>query len=448
MIDNELIKKAESGDAEAMYRLGNQFLEAGNADQAVLWIYQAHENGNLDASFELGRLMVRSENYDEALECLSTAAEADSENGDCAAFLLATMYSQGKGVPTNESESFQWLSKICNRGRGGEVYKQACYLMGLRLRTLQLENKRDELLNIQKMLHGEKITASAGQPVLESPYPWFKRAAAQGHFEAMYQLANAFFDGEYTDISEEEALRWMKQASNGGVASAKIFLAGHYDKSDGSPEEHRLAHDLYLDLIQNREKYDLSDETYTELLRSLAFLTHCLLKDFKESIGFWRELAKQKDPDGIYWLALCHFYGWGTESNLEIARMFADKLEPIDPKRSAELYEKFVDGIFKTIDKSKETQKSGGCYVATAVYGSYDCPEVWTLRRFRDYTLDETWYGRAFIKVYYAVSPTLVKWFGETKWFQRLWKGKLDRLVARLQSEGVESTPYQDKKYR
>src|SRR5699024_12626084 len=25
-------------------------------------------------------------------------------------------------------------------------------------------------------------------------------------------------------------------------------------------------------------------------------------------------------------------------------------------------------------------QSSGGCYVATAVYGSYDCPEVWTLR--------------------------------------------------------------------
>lgn len=23
---------------------------------------------------------------------------------------------------------------------------------------------------------------------------------------------------------------------------------------------------------------------------------------------------------------------------------------------------------------------SGGCYVATCVYGSYDCPEVWTLR--------------------------------------------------------------------
>ena len=87
----------------------------------------------------------------------------------------------------------------------------------------------------------------------------------------------------------------------------------------------------------------------------------------------------------------------------------------------------------------------GGCYVATAVYGSYDCPEVWTLRRFRDYSLAETWYGRAFIKAYYAVSPTLVKWFGETRWFKAMWKGPLDRMVRSLQADGVENTPYEDK---
>ena len=87
----------------------------------------------------------------------------------------------------------------------------------------------------------------------------------------------------------------------------------------------------------------------------------------------------------------------------------------------------------------------GGCYVATAVYGSYDCPEVWTLRRYRDDTLAQTWYGRAFIRTYYAVSPTLVKWFGHTKWFKKMWHGKLDRMVAKLQANGVESTPYKDK---
>ena len=88
---------------------------------------------------------------------------------------------------------------------------------------------------------------------------------------------------------------------------------------------------------------------------------------------------------------------------------------------------------------------SSGCYVATCVYGSYDCPEVWTLRRYRDYTLDTTWYGRAFIKVYYAISPTIVEWFGETAWFKKLWKGKLDKMVAELQKQGYESTKYNDK---
>lgn len=47
-----------------------------------------------------------------------------------------------------------------------------------------------------------------------------------------------------------------------------------------------------------------------------------------------------------------------------------------------------------------QSTSSGGCYIATCVYGSYDCPQVWTLRRFRDYTLDETWYGRLFIRCY------------------------------------------------
>ena len=100
-----------------------------------------------------------------------------------------------------------------------------------------------------------------------------------------------------------------------------------------------------------------------------------------------------------------------------------------------------------TLDSLSNTSSStgGGCYVATAVYGSYNCPEVWTLRRFRDNTLDATWYGRAFIQTYYAISPTLVKWFGETLWFKKLWLRPLDKLVTSLKSKGVEDTPYQDK---
>lgn len=104
-------------------------------------------------------------------------------------------------------------------------------------------------------------------------------------------------------------------------------------------------------------------------------------------------------------------------------------------------------GVGYSSGSSSGGSSSGGCYVATAVYGSYDCPQVWTLRRYRDYTLAETWYGRAFIHTYYAISPTLVKWFGHTEWFKKMWKGKLDRMVENLRAEGVEDTPYEDRNW-
>lgn len=101
--------------------------------------------------------------------------------------------------------------------------------------------------------------------------------------------------------------------------------------------------------------------------------------------------------------------------------------------------------IMKSIQKTNTT--TGGCFIATAVYGSYDCPQVWTLRRYRDYNLAESWYGRAFVKTYYAISPTLVKWFGNTKLFKKLFKSKLDHMVEKLNSKGYKDTPYEDKKW-
>ena len=94
-----------------------------------------------------------------------------------------------------------------------------------------------------------------------------------------------------------------------------------------------------------------------------------------------------------------------------------------------------------------EQNDSGGCYIATAVYGSYDCPEVWTLRRYRDNTLAASWYGRLFIHTYYAISPTLVKFFGNSERFKSFWIKKLDKMIYNLQANGVESTPYFDKKW-
>ena len=95
----------------------------------------------------------------------------------------------------------------------------------------------------------------------------------------------------------------------------------------------------------------------------------------------------------------------------------------------------------------KTPTSSSGCYVATAVYGSYNCPEVWVLRRFRDYVLAKTFYGRLFIKLYYTISPIIVKIFGKTEWFKNMCRIPLGRLVSKLQRNDIKNTPYQDKQW-
>ena len=86
-------------------------------------------------------------------------------------------------------------------------------------------------------------------------------------------------------------------------------------------------------------------------------------------------------------------------------------------------------------DFNPSNGKKEGCYIATCVYGSYDCPEVLVLRRFRDSTLKASVLGRAFIRCYYAISPTLVSLFGNKTWFRDALRKPVDALVRNLQKK-------------
>lgn len=107
-------------------------------------------------------------------------------------------------------------------------------------------------------------------------------------------------------------------------------------------------------------------------------------------------------------------------------------------------YVQYMEAFNGSNKGSAGGSKKDGCYIATAVYGSYDCPEVWTLRRFRDYRLKQTVPGRTFVRCYYAVSPILVKWFGRADWIKLPVRRRLDCLIASLQTKGTKDTPYVD----
>lgn len=79
-----------------------------------------------------------------------------------------------------------------------------------------------------------------------------------------------------------------------------------------------------------------------------------------------------------------------------------------------------------------------GCYIATMVYGSYDAPEVMTLRNFRDEVLKKYFLGRLFISLYYLTSPQVVRLTKNSPGINRYFKKRLDKFVNRLHSRGIK----------
>ncbi len=102
--------------------------------------------------------------------------------------------------------------------------------------------------------------------------------------------------------------------------------------------------------------------------------------------------------------------------------------------------------ILSASTSSQEQNKSSqGCYIATNVYGSYDCPQVWVLRRFRDKILAENGAGKVFIKIYYALSPGFVARFGRIRSLNNVIKSILDKFIDHLKVKGFEDTWYNDR---
>lgn len=213
------------------------------------------------------------------------------------------------------------------------------------------------------------------------------------------------------------------QVPSGYHVFPQINLAAFVEKKDGS----RFRNELFrnVDFLVTDGSFapciavEINDKTHTE-------------KDRRERDEKVKSILEEA---GIPLVTLWTDYG--VNDSYIKKRIDEALASPVTRKHNFE-YGKNKEG------KQDAGGKKQGCYVATCVYGSYDCPQVWTLRRYRDISLASSPLGRAFIKLYYAVSPTLVRLFGRAEWFRSLWKPFLDRKVARLNATGFADTPYTD----
>lgn len=219
-----------------------------------------------------------------------------------------------------------------------------------------------------------------------------------------------------------------------------------------------------LDLVKNHADEDKHEEIVLEIYEKCSSISNALFTGAKNwYLGIdanVRNDFKQEYVNHIYPIPFImynlgdsliekfggEFTGIATRSWIE----GIDKHKSIvfylsDKKGNKAIIENYAEKVQKyQPDFQPPKVKTGGCYVATSVYGSYDCPEVWTLRRFRDDTLEHYIFGRIFIKTYYMASPTLVKYLGDKKAFKFVFKPLLDKFVKKLNDNGVKSTFYTD----
>lgn len=101
---------------------------------------------------------------------------------------------------------------------------------------------------------------------------------------------------------------------------------------------------------------------------------------------------------------------------------------------------RMVRSAFASAEFRPASSGSGGCFIATSVYGDHDAPEVLVLRTWRDEALSRTVAGRAIIRTYYVGSPSLVRVFGHRRWFRHPARQVLDRLVGTLAPGSLSPT--------
>jgi len=197
----EMQKRAESGDAFSLFRLGVAYIVgtevAADPGKGVQYVKQAAEAGLPAAQYKYGVELLRgkrlAKDQTEAVKWIRKAAE----QGDMdAQYDLGVFYREGTGVPTNITEAIIWTRKSAEQG--------------------------DELAQCNLGLH-YKLGVGVTQDFAEAA-KWLELATQQGNAQAMFLLGELYENGDGLKKDMEEAIRLYRKSAAQGYEPSKAIL--------------------------------------------------------------------------------------------------------------------------------------------------------------------------------------------------------------------------------
>lgn len=206
--EKKFIKKADSGDTEAAYKLGFMY------------------------AFLYGHM-----NDAQAMKYLRLAAEKNDARAEWA---IGSLYSQGRGVEKNKEKAFEWFLRAAEHGSAmGQVQACSAYSLGLGV-------EKDNL----------------------KAFELCRKAAAQGNVMGEFQLGQMYLRGEGTSVDEQEGQKWIAKAAAAGFGLAQEALArlkaGPTEPSPGAPKNEAVASVFITD---NKKRDPVSQAELEHLLQ-------------------------------------------------------------------------------------------------------------------------------------------------------------------------------------
>ena len=250
-------KAADNGHAKAQLKLGEFYLNGTNVEQdtskGTRLLRQSAEQGNLEAQKSLAfllRTLYRSGLYGktgatfalEAVDLYRKAAEqgdADAQNS------LAVSYADGEGVQKDDFEAVKWFRRAAEQGiSAAQLNLGRCYAEGKGV-------SKDEAEAIKWYREAAEQGSTAAQFKLGFCYlkgigvpkdeveavKWYRMAAEQGDADAQHNLGFAYGNGIGVSKDEVEAVKWYRMAAEQGYLSAQMNLGLCYLKGIGVPKD-------------------------------------------------------------------------------------------------------------------------------------------------------------------------------------------------------------------
>ncbi|MBQ3811098.1 MAG: sel1 repeat family protein, partial [Kiritimatiellae bacterium] len=333
-----LLARAEAGDAEAQFKVGNCYLHGNGVERndalAAEWYLKSAEQGYARGEYKLGVSFLRGDgvetNLVAAFEWMKKSADHDYP---LAWFALGTFYEEGTGVEKDGAEALRWYRKAAESDHGqARAFAQnsvgRCYRFGIGIERNEQEAlvwylKSAEAGNPAAMENLAQFytTGAGGTRDLETARSWREKARAVSPDDPVYgpsvrdlldgdreleelrkrdtltpdeqfEVGGALVGGARNVFDPDEGFRLLRQAAEGGNVNAQSYLVHIYYKGLCGVEKNPAEARRFLRMLAG-------DDVETQAGLGKAFYTGWwgLEQDFRES-AYWFLKAIENGYEG------------------------------------------------------------------------------------------------------------------------------------------------------